>query len=702
MRRSIIIVLCIALLLAVSCKEAPEGATLRIEMDRKIRTVAPEKENMEVYGYKVILTGPEGKESAPRYTYYSYINLDGLTVGVWKVKVYGFNKERVDVCYGEVETTLTAGKNSIKVKLDQLVGTGSLALTLKWDEYAFPDAHSVRVTLKASDGTDIALFPSTPSRGRVIITKENLETGSYALTAKLLDSNGNILSGIAEAVRISNQDQSVGEITFPSETKEEENSGKVEISNDTSIPIEVTINGLESLMAENTPFTLNISLPQSSPVRLGDLDTVWYLDGELVGRGNEYTFRNGVEKGIHRIDVFTQTSNKGSMGSTTAVFQAAVSTNHGDPYQKYTLEDGENWKLGTGCVMHFLPDDRLLVASNQYKTFQLINTGGSRPELDGEFTFESLGIDGTVADFAASGDEGDSYWPVIILVNQKFSCKAVNTIVSKHEMTATDEATNFDSRSGEGRADRFVSIAATNGIFVASIENNDRSRMGIVLFNQNSTKGNMVKRDDWYSNEPFLEWGHTGYKCMSAIPENGFAIISAGTRSKIYSLKKNNSGGIGIREYMMWQSWEDFISYYNQGKCKAEFSSAQSCGFLSKDGSYAFVFSPEGIYYFKDMTKENEEYSIYYTESLLGRSIGDVSMSPDTEYCYMLDNDTHRLYTMEPKMDASKGGFVLVPGNWIDFGPKSADKIEISLSGELLAIFNKTDSSYITLVRAAR
>ena len=129
MRKIIAGILCILAIVAFSsCSDAPESATLRIEMDRKIRTVTPEKENMEVYGYRIILTGPDSKEAEPRYTYYSYINLDGLTVGRWKIKVFGFNKERVDVCQGEKDLDLTAGKNSVTVKLDQLIGKGSFTL----------------------------------------------------------------------------------------------------------------------------------------------------------------------------------------------------------------------------------------------------------------------------------------------------------------------------------------------------------------------------------------------------------------------------------------------------------------------------------------------------------------------------------------------------------------------------------------------
>ena len=160
MKRVLIILFCVlSALIMQSCSDKPEGATLRVEMDKSVRTVTPERDNMEIYGYKVIAVGPDGKESAPRYTYYTYINLDSLSVGEWTIKVYGFNKDRVDICYGETNVSLIAGKNSAKVNVDQLVGKGSMSLTLKWDKVAYPKAKSVKVTLNAQDGTEISLMP---------------------------------------------------------------------------------------------------------------------------------------------------------------------------------------------------------------------------------------------------------------------------------------------------------------------------------------------------------------------------------------------------------------------------------------------------------------------------------------------------------------------------------------------------------------
>ena len=72
-------------------------------------------------------------------------------------------------------------------------------------------------------------------------------------------------------VLISNKEKTEGVITFPYSAAN--GGGEIEISNNTSLPVEVEINGLESLMEENKSFTLNITLPKSSPLSINDLET---------------------------------------------------------------------------------------------------------------------------------------------------------------------------------------------------------------------------------------------------------------------------------------------------------------------------------------------------------------------------------------------------------------------------------------------
>ena len=72
MKRVLFVLLCVMLALSVqSCSDEVESATLRVEMDKSVRTLSPSRENMEINGYRVVAVGPDGKERAPRYTYYS-------------------------------------------------------------------------------------------------------------------------------------------------------------------------------------------------------------------------------------------------------------------------------------------------------------------------------------------------------------------------------------------------------------------------------------------------------------------------------------------------------------------------------------------------------------------------------------------------------------------------------------------------------
>ena len=700
MKRVLFVLLCIMLVLSVqSCSDKVESATLRVEMDKSVRTLSPLIENMEIHGYRVVAVGPDGKERAPQTTNYSYINLDNLSVGEWTIKVYGYNQDNLDLCYGESTVKLTAGKNSARVYLDQLVGKGSLTIYLKWDAAAYPKAKSVSVTLTAQDGTELSILPSEPNNNSVVIVKDNMDTGSYKFTAKLIDTEGNTLTGIAEAIRISNGEKTEGVIDFPCSA--DSGSGEIKISNNTSLPVEVKINGLESLMEANKAFTLNITLPKSSPLTINDLETVWFLNGEEVGRGSEITFEKGVEKGIHRIDVITETEHKGSMGSSSISFQAASNTDHGDPYQKYTLIDGSECKLGTGVVMHFLPDNRLLIASNQYKIVQLVDTNGISPVVEKEYTYSDLGFDGEVADFTSYGEEDAGSWNVVFLINQKLSCKAVNVMVSKDNLVVTDEATNFDKNGGDGKADKFVSISPCKSTLIATIQSNDRQRMGFVFFNQNAKKGSMVRREE-YSTDPQLEWGGSGFKCITSIPERGYVTITSAERAKVYELVQNSEGGISISEHMVWKDEDKFFENYQQNIFTEDFRNARSCGFLSNDGGYIFVFTPSEINYYKYNGNSLDEYALYYTEDISGDGISIIKMAPDTEYSYMLDNNNGRLYTLRSVNDSGKGGLVLQKGSWIDCDVNGADEIEISLSGEFLAIYNSNSTSCINIIKTAR
>ena len=57
---------------------------------------------------------------------------------------------------------------------------------------------------------------------------------------------------------------------------------------------------------------------------------------------------------------------------------------------------------------------------------------------------------------------------------------------------------------------------------------------------------------------------------------------------------------------------------------------------------------------------------------------------------------------MRSENSVSDGGLVLKKGSCIDCDVKEANEIEISLSGEYLAVYNKTNTNCINIVKTAR
>ncbi len=700
----LVILLSLITLLSVSCKAEAESASLRIEMKNSRRTVKPDAEEMEIYGYKVITISPDGKESDPYYTYYSYINLDGLTVGKWKIKVYGFNSARKDLAYGEGEISLIAGKNTIAISLDELVGNGDLKLTLKWDENVIKDIKSIHTVFKSQSGNEIILTPSTPSEGECTIYHTNLPSGSYTLQAELIDSTGNKVLGLATAIRITNETVTEETLEFVSSTEETAES-EITISDKTSTPVEVSITGLESLIEADKVFTVAISVPGDSTIKEKDLNTIWYLDGVEAGRGNSCTFKNGVGEGSHRIDVVTSTGEAGSLGSQSFSFRAAASTKEGDLYQKITLSSSSTGELvlGGDTVMHFLPNNYLLIANNKSNLVQLVKMTSSSYAVAASYSYNEVGIgEYDVSDFATTGSSNESYYSVIVLCNSTSSCKAVNLMVSTTQITFNDEETSFDSSGGVNRACRFVRIVEGDNVFIAQIENVGKTRMGYVAFNFRPNSGNMINRDGRYITAPTLEFGYSGFKDMATLPSTGRFISISGQRGKVGEAHYNDTyDKAGFSEYFMWVSWSDYVEYYNANKTKDEFRDGISCGFLENTGNFAFILSSEKIIYYKKAASSANGYEQYREDALEEGIIPALEMCRDTKYGYMIDNEEKKLVTVTPTL-TTDGVYVLEKGSSIALDGSTYNSIEISNDGKWLAVFNSTDCSQILIVKASR
>lgn len=704
--KKLFIVLCVLLTLVgfISCETQTETATLRVEMKNSRRTIQPGEDNLEIYGYKIVTVSPDGKESEPYYTYYSYLNLEGLNVGKWSIKVYGFNSDRKDIVYGEGEISLIAGKNTIAISLDELVGEGDLSVLLDWSESGVDGVTTIDTVFKSQDGKEIILSPSSPVNSQSTISQLNLPAGSYTLQVSLLDKEGKKLLGLAEAVRISNGAVSKTTLKFLGTTGDESGSADITISDKTSVPVEVRIVGVESLIEADKPFTVAISVPSDSAITEKSLNSIWYLDGEKVGEGNEFTFQNGVSAGSHRIDVTTSTGEEGSVGSQSVQFQAAVSTNTGDPYQKITIQNGSDFALGSDTIIRILPNNYLLSASNQYRRMQLISVSTASAKVVADYTYDQLKIgDYKVADFITSGSKNEQYYSVIVLCNSTSTCKAVNLMVSKTQISYCDEETDFDSDGGADRACRFVNITEAKGVYVATLENIGKTRLGYMSFNIRPAVGKMVCRIFRCAQEPTMNYGYSGFKAMSSLPDTGFVIITAGQRSRAmecYYDKMYNSSS--ITEYNMWLSYDDYMKYYEEGQVKDEFRDGYDCGFLTNDGIFAFVLSSEGIYYFKLDTDSTDDYEIYNVEKIEKEgTIGAITMCDDVSFGYLIDNSEKKLYTVTPTIRDDEYCY-LERGTSIALDSTAYNALEVSDDGTYLVVYNHDNCAKANIIKVAR
>lgn len=560
---TLLIPLLFVLLLIPSCKEKSETASLRVELDKGSRTIAPEKEDMEIYGYRIIPVSPDGKEQQERITYYSYINLEGLSVGEWTIRVYGFSKDRKDLAYGEGKINLTSGKNTMRIEVKDLIGSGSLNLTFKWDETLFTNMDHIKLSLESQNGESTEYTPTTPVNGSSHLTIAEINSGSYTLTAQLMDENNNVLSGIAEAIRISNGSITESEIIFTSDP-EKTGTGDVEtnLSNLTAIPIEIKINGIPTLLEANKEIRATITI-LSPNLELKDLDVTWFMDGTEVSREINCVLPDGVREGMHRLDAIAKTKDQGSVGSTSIVFQSALSSSPGAIYQRAQIENGSEFTVGENAVVHFLPDNRLMIVSNQFKTVDLVNVSGSKPQKIKSFTFDSLGLEGEVVDFASMGDEDDSYFNIIFLCNCTGYAKAVNVVCSKNQLTKTDETRDFDPDTTPSRkANIFHRIYPLQESFIADIENEDKSRMGFVFFKPNAKKGEMIIKQQ-YLGSRINDFGYTSLVDGAVLSNRGVSVFFSSERAKAISFYPIDTNRNKYIESILWVDFDDYVAYYD-------------------------------------------------------------------------------------------------------------------------------------------
>lgn len=699
MKKIFLVLLVILLLLSSSCSDEREEATVRINFDSGLsRTLSPEEELLEVYGYTVIPIRPDGKEDKKRTSYYSYINISNLYVGHWKFKIYAFNKEKINIAYGEIDADLSSGKNTYNAKVKKLIGNGKMELTFTWDENYFGEGLLFSCEILTPEGTKKETS-ITKEKGKATLYS-TLPSSSYILKSYLKDTNGDILSSIIEAVRITNEKTIRKTLTFPSVLVDDDNEEEDnEPSLFTNVPIKVKINGVGTLMEERKAFTASFTLLNDN-LDKDKISKSWYLDGVEVGESNEINIQEGVlTSGIHTLSLLISNNNDGDLGSDCVIFKGVNSTEKGCVYETMKIENRGIHSIGENAVFTFLPNDDLIIVSNTYKTVEVVETDKNVGRIKHSYSFETFSLEENVEFVSSIGKESDGVYPVLFLCNTQSSCKAVLCAVNGKEgriiMAGEDNNINAEN-NGAAPLRVFTSLINIGEYFVTTCESLDKSRLSFIYYSS-SLSGNVLKGGKYDVALPTVEFGYTGIKCTSTLKGENCFLVSSSESVRAFSVGVVNQSP--FREYIITRNLDGYMRDLTNSKFHLEYYSAISCGFLRGNGDELYIVAEDDdgemkIFYFHLV--DNFRYEVYKIESFLYTYI---KTTNDGVFSYVLDKENRILYTYEVKGD--KNGNALREKNALSLPFGDYNTMTLSESGRRILLYNNTKCKDILVLKVS-
>ena len=339
-KHAFIALVAISVMLFPSCEESADHATLRVNL-RQDRSIVPEDFPLEIDSYRITGDGP-GSESFSVETDNQTVSLEGLIIGEWHITAEGLNKNNDVLVTGEADHRLSATNGSCTIVLENLVGTGSLEVSLSWDPERIAGEATVELELTPQYGTEekqvLELTEIDAASGSASYSGSGYPSGSYVLSARLYDGDVQV-AGFVEAVRIAGDQISKGTVEFDLDRYPTE-PGTLEVVNNTGVPVSCVIEGLEDTVDADIPITVTLS---SETDDVSSYSIIWYLDGNQIGEGAEAEFTPTV--GTHRIDVVASTSRLGTSGSASINFEALSITDPGVPARGSIVEDSAEMPL---------------------------------------------------------------------------------------------------------------------------------------------------------------------------------------------------------------------------------------------------------------------------------------------------------------------------------------------------------------------
>lgn len=281
---------------------------------------------LDIKSYQLRGEGPDGAK-------FDWIEVTGTKValsdvrrGHWTLYARAIGENGEILATGQLETFLSDSSPMGAVYLDSEVGQGNARCSFAWNTFQvlYP---SIEIYVKKGDGEYIARDPSEISIGDgvAVWNAHDLGAGSYIVRAILKDE-GEVVSGVAAAMRIIDTKLSVGDVRFI--------VGKLS-----------TVYGI-SLM--NSPVATIRGDLKLNGTTVGyesestGLSYDWFLNGEYVSEYGEQSIdmgSRGLGKGFYRIDCIVQDSSDTSINSASMLVYV-----DGETVKQVTEEEADGAK----------------------------------------------------------------------------------------------------------------------------------------------------------------------------------------------------------------------------------------------------------------------------------------------------------------------------------------------------------------------
>jgi hypothetical protein len=285
---------------------------------------------LDIKSYRLRGEGPDGASFDWVEVTNTKVALSDIRRGQWTLYAQAIGENGEILATGTLETFLSNSSPLGTLVMDSEVGEGDVRCAFAWNTFQvlYP---SIEIYVKKGDGEYIPRDSSEISIGDGVATwrAEDLGAGSYVVRAILKDE-GEIVAGVAAAMRIIDGKQSVGDVRFT--------VGKLS-----------TIYGISF---ENTPTVTvrgNLELKENGDVTyvsdFTDLKYDWFLNGEYINRENSETlnvFQVSSERGFFRFDCIVQNNNSTSINSSSILVYS-----DGNTARVVTVEEAESMKGDT-------------------------------------------------------------------------------------------------------------------------------------------------------------------------------------------------------------------------------------------------------------------------------------------------------------------------------------------------------------------